>query len=805
MTRWSLVYESFDPKQESLREALCTLGNGCFATRGAAEEAAADEIHYPGTYLAGGYNRLDSSIAGRTVTNEDLVNFPNWLLLKFRPEDGDWFNLMAVDIISYRQELDLKNGILKRTVRFRDHDGRESTIASRRLVHMADPHVAAIEYSITPENWSGRAVVQSALDGSVVNAGVARYRELNSKHLETLGMHEFGPDTVCLLVQTNRSHIHVAEAARTQVYRGAQLIEPERELFRDESVIGQELAFELEQGETVTVEKIVALYSSRGRAISEPSFEAKLAFQRCGRFRDLLASHERAWKFLWRKCDVVMKSDNSDQMVARLHIFHLLQSVSPNTVGLDTGVPARGLHGEAYRGHIFWDELFIFPFYTFRLPQITRSLLLYRYRRLNTARCLAAAEGYEGAMFPWQSGSNGREETQTVHLNPRSGTWGPDYSRYQRHVNTAIVYNTWQYFMVTGDKEFMVSYGTEMILEIARFWSSMTQYNRRTKRYEITNAMGPDEYHEKYPNSDTPGLRNNAYTNVMAVWVLERALELLDWLPRENLREMKEKLALHNDEVERWRDVTRKMTIPFHGRGIISQFEGYEKLQEFDWECYRKKYGNIERLDRILKAEGDSADRYKVSKQADVLMLFYLLPPKELRRIFMQLGYEFDDNLVRRNIEYYMARTSHGSTLSKVVHASVLDRVDRTAAWEMFRAALASDVTDVQGGTTPEGIHLGAMAGTLDIVLRHYGGIDTTGETIAFYPRLPAALHGLHLRLRHRDRWYELDIDDQKFTLTVDADGPGPVAVNIEGEVHELVPGTTHEFPLVARAYESVG
>ena len=149
MKQWSLVYEGFDPKHQPLREALCTLGNGCFATRGAAEESQADEaIHYPGTYLAGGYNRLDSQVAGRTVTNEDLVNFPNWLLLKFRPADGDWFNLMAVEILDYRQELDMKGGILNRRVRFRDHQGRESTVSSRRIVHMGEPHLAGIEYAI---------------------------------------------------------------------------------------------------------------------------------------------------------------------------------------------------------------------------------------------------------------------------------------------------------------------------------------------------------------------------------------------------------------------------------------------------------------------------------------------------------------------------------------------------------------------------------------------------------------------------------------------------------------------------------
>ena len=798
MTHWSLVYEKFNPEEESLREALCTLGNGCFATRGAAEESQADEIHYPGTYLAGGYNRLDSTIAGRTITNEDLVNFPNWLLLRFRPEDGDWFNLMAVDIISYRQELDLQKGLLKRLVRFRDHSQREFTVESRRFVHMANQHLAAIAYSITAENWSGRITVQSALDGSVINAGVARYRELNSKHLETLSLCEGSdPDIICLLTRTNQSHIHLAEAARTRLYSGGQHFEPERVTYNDNARIGQTLTFELQQGETVTVEKIVSIYSSRDRAISEPSLEARQALQHCGRFDDLLVSHESAWKFLWRKCDVVMKPSDSHQMIVRLHIFHLLQSVSPNTVGLDSGVPARGFHGEGYRGHIFWDELFIFPFYTFRLPQITRSLLLYRYRRLNMARQLASAEGYQGAMYPWQSGSNGREETQVVHLNPRSGTWGADYSRYQRHVNIAIVYNAWQYYTLTGDKEFMALFGTEMILEIARYLANITHYNKATQRYEITGVMGPDEYHEKYPDQEAPGLRNNAYTNVMTVWVLDRALELLDQLPTESQLELKEKLTLHTDELEHWRDITHKMIIPFHEDNIISQFEGYEELQEFDWEYYREKYGDIKRLDRILKAEGDTCDRYKVSKQADVLMLFYLLPPKELRRIFTQLEYPFDDDMVRRNTAYYLARTSHGSTLSRVVHASVLDRIDRTEAWEMFCAALKNDLLDVQG-PTPEGIHLGAMAGTVDIVLRHYGGIDTSEEIIAFYPRLPETLHGLHFKLRFRNYWYKLDIGKQKFILSVEAEDQDHVLANINGTVHKLIPGKQHEFALEA-------
>lgn len=164
MLDWMLVYEGFDPERERLREALCTLGNGYFATRGAGEEAAADDIHYPGTYLAGGYNRLDTEIAGRVIENEDLVNLPNWLCLTFQPEDGDWLDLRAVEILSYRQTLHLKHGVLARRLRFRDRQGRETTLLSRRFVHMANPHLAAIETILTPENWSGRIRVRSALD-----------------------------------------------------------------------------------------------------------------------------------------------------------------------------------------------------------------------------------------------------------------------------------------------------------------------------------------------------------------------------------------------------------------------------------------------------------------------------------------------------------------------------------------------------------------------------------------------------------------------------------------------------------------
>jgi beta-phosphoglucomutase family hydrolase len=793
---WVLVYEGFDPERQPLREALCALGNGVLVTRGAAEEAHADGVHYPGTYLAGGYDRLETPVAGRTIVNEDLVNFPNWLPLTFRAADGDWVSLATASILEWRQELDMRRALLTRRMRVRDGDGRETSVVSRRLVHMGDPHLAAIDYQIVAENWSGHIEVRSELDGSVVNSGVARYRQLASKHLETVAMGEHGESGLWLLVRTSQSRIEMGLSACTRAWRGEERIREERRVVREPERIGTVLAFEVRQGEPVSIEKLVAIYTSRDAGVTEASLEAREAIDRCGRFEELLQSHELAWVPLWRRCDIGIEPAGQEQLILRLHIFHMLQTVCLNTIGRDVGVPARGWHGEAYRGHIFWDELFIFPLFNLRFPMITRSQLLYRYRRLPRARWLARQEGFRGAMFPWQSGSNGQEETQSIHLNPRDNSWGPDYSRRQRHVNVAIVYNVWQYYVVTGDREFLSHYGAEMIFEIARFLGSLCHFNDDRGRWEIHGVMGPDEYSEKYPDSDEPGLRNNAYTNVMAVWVMERALDVLDLLPPARVIEIAERIGLEAEEVARWRDVLEKMFVPFHGDGIISQFEGYERLKEFDWEGFRAKYGDIKRLDRILKAEGDSPDRYKMSKQADVLMLFYLLPPKDLTRIFERLGYAFSLDTQRKTVQYYLPRTAHGSTLSKIVHASVIDRIDRSAAWSLFQEGLQSDFADVQGGTTPEGIHLGAMGGTVDIVFRHYAGVDLTGDVIAFHPRLPEALRRLRLRVRHRGRWYEVTVTHDRFELEVEAAPPGPVRVKVFDEEPELKPGDHYETPL---------
>jgi alpha,alpha-trehalase len=794
MNEWTLVYDAFDPHKESLREALCTLGNGYFATRGAAAESEAGAIHYPGTYIAGGYNRLKTEIAGRVIENEDLVNMPNWLITRFRIEGGNWFNLQSVEILFYRQELDLKEGILSRTVKYQDKKERRTTLIQRRFIHMEQMHLAALETTIIPENWSGRIQVLSGLDGTVINAGVERYKQLNSKHLAPVHGQAVDNETICLLVKTNQSHIHVAEAARTRIYLEEQQIEPERKLVERPGYIGREYCIDAAEKKPVKIEKIVSLFTSRDFAISEPALDAVEAVTHARGFDELLQSHVLKWDHLWNRCDIRIQNSDRTQMILRLHIFHLLQTVSRNSIELDTGVPARGWHGEAYRGHIFWDELFIFPYLNLRIPDLTRALLIYRYRRLNRSRLAAQEEGLSGALFPWQSGSNGREETQHLHLNPKSGRWLPDNTHLQRHTNHAIAYNVWQYYKTTGDRAFLSTYGAEMILEIARFLAGITTFNPELERYEILGVMGPDEYHDAYPDSETPGLNNNAYTNVMTVYVLRTALKAIEALPPNRRKDLLESLGLDQAEIYRWQDITRKMRVVFHGDQIISQFEGYDQLLEFDWEGYRKKYGDIHRLDRILESEEDTPNRYKVSKQADVLMLFYLFSAEELQGLFTLMGYDFDPACIPGNIEYYTKRSSHGSTLSNIVHAWVLSRSDRPRSLELFTKSLESDISDIQGGTTHEGIHLGSMAGTVDILQRCYTGLEFHDDILYLNPHIPEDLPKLSMKIKYRGNWFEIDMTSDAMTINCDHCELAATKVAFQGKIHLLKPGQTVTF-----------
>jgi len=802
---WKLTYNKFNPEEESLKEALCTLGNGYFGTRGAICESAATKVHYPGTYISGVYNTLSTEVAGRNILNEDFVNCPNWLMMNFRIDNDAWFNRSVGKIITWKVELNMRKGILSRRVRWQDTKGRITLIEDHRIVSMAQPHCGAVIYSITPENYNGKITVRSGIDGSVTNAGVERYKQLKSKHLEACSHGTFGEDGIYLQVKTNQSNIKITEAMRTLVFKNSKKIYPKNKvIFYGGKKIFQDSTSKISRGQKYTVEKLVSIYTSRDHGVADECAIAQETVSNIQDFKSLYKSHQAKWQALWKRFDIQIEGNDFIAKALRLHAFHLLQVASTYNEDIDAGMPARGLHGEAYRGHIFWDELYVFPFYNLHAPEITRALLMYRYRRLGAAKEYAQQHNYKGAMFPWQSASTGDEQTQIIHLNPLSGEWGPDYSSLQRHVSLAVAFNVWQYYITSGDRDFLDRYGAEMLLEIACFWSSASTFNEETKRYDIEGVMGPDEFHEKYVGAKKGGNINSTYTNVMAVWVIDKALHLVDKaLQEEERNALLFKTGISAEEIDKWRMINKKMTIEMGADGLMHQFKGFMDLKELDWDEYRRKYDNIHRIDRILKAEGLSPDKFKVAKQADVLMLFYVLNFKELSEIFKRLGYPFSRQIMKKNFKYYFPRTSHGSTLSVVVHAYVADFLGfKEKSMEYLVKALESDFYDTQGGTTQEGIHTGVMGSSLDLFLRFFAGLSFQEDCICFAPRLPEKWKKIKFNIRFKNIWFHITILEDKMKMVVEPleemslNSPAEIPVEVNHKRYQLKPKKIHIIQL---------
>ena len=788
---WNLTYKGFNPKEEKLRETLCTTGNGYLGVRGCFEGESESDVHYPGTYIAGIYNRLGTKINNKIIYNNDLVNCPNWLLLEFRIGSGEFSSLLNMELLDYSQTLNMQDGVMSRSFICRDRLGRITRIHSKRFASMANPHICTIKYEITPLNYSKTVAIRSSIDGNIINKGVERYRNLNSKHL-SLVKSESTKDGISLHVETNRLKYRIVMNARTCVYQNRKKLTARKSIFKNRAKISEEIEIEMQAYTTYAVEKYVSVYTSLDRGISNIKKAGQEAVGKIKSFKDLYLPHAKSWKSLWNKADIRIQGDRFVQKTTRLHIYHLLVTASPHNVGIDAGMPARGLHGEAYRGHIFWDTLYILPFYNSRFPEISRSLLMYRYKRLNDAKKYAGLNGYKGAMYPWQTADTGTEETQKVHFNPANGKWGPDLSRLQRHVSIAVFYNVWKYISDTDDRKFLLNYGAEMMLEIACFWSSIAVLDPDTDKYHIKGVMGPDEFHEKIHGSNENGLKDNAYTNIMVVWLLEKALELVESLPEKVFAKLKTKAGFSTDETGKWKKIVGNMNIVMQNKNIISQFSGYEELKELDWDYYKNKYNNINRMDRILKAEGSSPDLYKVTKQADSLMMFYILAPDEVQRILNRLGYNVEDaiQLLKENYKYYEKRTSHGSTLSKIVHAVISSYMDEeSTAWGWFIEAMKSDIFDTQGGTTAEGIHTGVMAGSIDIIMRYFAGVNLSGIIPELNPHLPKHWNKVEFGIYHRKIWYDLEITQTHVKVKTGEKEKKPVLIKIREKQIRLNPG----------------
>ena len=796
-----LAFDDYDPENERHREALFGTGNGYWGSRASLPGTVDDGVHYPGTYLAGVYNRVQTDLtdtAGIIAETEHIINAPDWTYLRVTDKQGHRLLPSDDTLLDYRQELSMDTGISRRIIRRRDAEDRVTTVTVEQLQSMSDAHTAALRVIVHPENWSGAITVVSAVNGDVRNRNVTDDHSLETRHLSTPVKHHLDGRTVLLETQTKQSDVDIAIATRTTVRPsfGAPVNGTEAD---DAWLVGQSFTVDAMAGRDVVIEKLASAATSRDRALSTPLRDAEKHIMRMPDYEELVSAHSRRWERHWKVFGMKLPTGRTDALALSFNAFHVLQNTALVNRDLDAGTPARGLYGEGYRGHIFWDEIFVYPMLTMRQPALTRALLLYRYRRLDEARQMADQEGLRGARFPWQSGSDGREETPSQLYNPMNGEWMADNSHHQYHVGLDAAYSVWQYYQVTGDLAFLTDVGAELLIEVARMFASKATYDPETDRYSIAGVMGPDEFHDGYPDAPGEGLRDNAYTNVLASWALSRARIALGHLDPHVAASLRDQLGLTHAEIEEWDHIARRLRLVFHEDGVLSQFDGYEDLKEFDWEGYKEKYGDIGRLDLILGSEGDSPNAYKVSKQADTVMLFYLFSADELGALLARMGYRMSRDEVARTINYYYDRSSHGSTLSEFVHAWAFSRCDLDKSWRMYQDALLADLENSKGSSTGEGIHLGVMAGTVDMLIRAYSGLQIRGDDLVLDPNVPSAVPELEFQIHFRGQPVQIIVEQDEVSLELHRGSQLPLNVVVRGVHRKLNPGERWVAPLPLR------
>ncbi|MBZ3776591.1 glycosyl hydrolase family 65 protein [Lentilactobacillus otakiensis] len=766
--KWHLdYYGEYAGKRNYGQEAMLTIGNGYFGLRGAYVESHADKDNYPGMYVAGVYNQLTTKINDRDVVNEDLVNLPNAQYISFGVDHQLPFTIKKADIQDIYRSLDLKTGALTTTLHIQLSTGHIIQVRATKAANMNQWHRYAVKYELKPINFSGSLQIYAGIDGNVINGNVERYQDFDQHHIDVIGMAAHD-NQVSMTGQTKTSHVQfvINSKLSSQNLDTKKLIDTTTE----EGKVEQTLSINVEPGKEYEFEKNVTVFTSKDKdANLEADAQKELDDSS---FDNTLSDSEKFWSNVWQHSDIIIDNDLTSQKLTRVNIFHMLVTSAALASGkLDASVGARGLHGEAYRGHIFWDVTFDLPFYAIHYPAIAKQCLLYRYNRLAEARKYAASEDKQGSMYPWQSGMYGDEQSQFVHLNPVSGEWDPDNSRLQRHVSISVAYDIINYVHITGDKEFMDKYGLEMLLSICKFWVSMTDYDKDADRYDIHHVMGPDEFHEEYPNSNDHGLTNNAYTNIMVSWLFDKVNTLVSDEDSKVLKQASEKAGFDNDLLSKMNDIDHKLRLDINEEGIIGQFSGYFNLSKLNFDSYRRKYGDISRIDRLLKGEGKSPDAYQVAKQADTLMAYYELPFNEVQEVINRLGYKLPANFFTSNLRFYLDRTTHGSTLSRIVY-SVLDEIDGNMdqSWQLFSTALFSDYYDIQGGTTAEGIHLGVMGATLQIETKCYGGVRFDTDEVTINPHLPSTWNKISFKETYQGVNYNFVIGHHRIDVTADAD-----------------------------------
>lgn len=762
---WIIADVDFSSDLLGKSEAIMYLGNGYMGLRSATEEPYIKETR--NLFVNGTFNKAEKN----EVT--ELPNLADFTRIDIRI-DGERFSLEFGKTKGYIKQLNLKTAELTRSFNWTSPRGKELRFHFKRFISLDNLHLVGMKMEIESLTHPVEISFDSGINAQLSNSGSQHFLEGERRIFEK--------KYIQLIQTTNESNIDIVMNTihKITINDDESAVTPEMNMGRRKVWLTYQMV--LQPNDTLKMEKLTTVHTSRDKVWCKENYSLQrlrdislLDLQNSFKqgYDNLFQTHRNSWENkVWKTYNFEIESDNPfDLLSLRFSLYHLTIMTPAHDDRM--GIGAKALSGEGYKGHSFWDtEIFILPFFIYSNPEVAKSLLTYRYHGLSGARQKAKDNGYEGAMYPWEAAwpTDGEVTPIWGDVDIVTGKQQKIWSGFiEQHITSDIAFAVYQYYNVTGDEEFMDQYGYEMILDTARFWATRIEWNEETGQYHINKVVGPDEYKEH--------VDDNAFTNYMAFFNMKLAMKYYEKLRRENpklLGELDDKLGVH-ESYQLWQSRADKLYLPNPREEdfVIPQDKTYLQLKEIDLEKY-KKQTKIRSIYRDYNA--DQINEIQVSKQADILILLYLLEQTfEHKR--------FSEAVKRANFHYYEPRTLHDSSLSLATHAILANDIgEYDLAYSLFQKLSAIDLGPMMN-TSDDGVHAASIGGIWKSVVFGFAGIRLVDGKLTINPRLPKNWHRLKFTLNWQGQPITLSVTDN--VLSVKAENKERIEFRVNEQLYD--------------------
>ncbi|MCE5330800.1 MAG: hypothetical protein LLF95_01535 [Bacteroidales bacterium] len=727
---WCIIEEGFHENKQLASESIFSLGNGHIGQRANFEEHYSGETML-GSYIAGIYYPERAERGnwknGYSDTNDKIVNAPNWTVISVRLNDNR-LDLADWDIKNFRRVLNMREGFLERTFEATSFKGHRIQVSVKRFLSMAETEVGAISYTVKSLNFEGRISFLPLIDGDVRNQ-YTNYDEPFWNVLQT----KTEQDVSHLWAQTRKMDFHVCGALTYSFYKNNEQLNVNPTKIEKEKVAGFSVGTDVRIGDTVCLNKYVAIISSLNHPREELTVRA-CALARASKkkgWNQLFEEHTAVWSEKWLKSDIIIDSDIAAQQAIRFSIFQLNQTYNGNDARLN--ISPKGFTGEKFAGATRWDtEAIGITFYLCTSPQnVSKNLLLYRYRHLTKAIQNAEKLGFANgaALFPVATFNGGESYNE----------WELTFEEVHR--NGVIAYSIYNYVRYTGDNSYLADYGLRVLIAISRFWSQRVNISTEKKKYVILGVTGPNMYENN--------VNNNWFTNYIASWCLQYTIESIEKVKQTNFRayeDLTQEIRFTNDEVFHWKDIVENMYFPENKEfGIFLQQDGFldkSLTSATDIPDSQRPINQHWTWDRILRSSA--------IKQADVIQGLYFFEDN------------FDLKTIKNNFDFYEPLTVHESSLSPCTHSIVASAIgDKQKAYDLYLQTARLDLDDYNNEVA-DGLHITSMAGTWLAIVQGFGGMRVKNDKLHFNPHIPEKWNAFAFNIMFRENQLNIRVEKDR-------------------------------------------